>query len=219
MAITLLLIALMMAIPPIRADWVFVTNTYDGTFVIDPGSWYALYAYRTEGYKSEFALQVTASGNSEIDFFICDAGNYSLWSDGYTATVYKLHENIVSYGSHFVYPYSDDWYFVFSNTFSLFTSKTVQFTNDLYQWVTPTTPPTLPTIPSFYPLMMLSFGIIVVVIIGVAAIVIARDATRKPAIPTPPPLTQRHCTNCGTPLTGNETYCGECGAQLRQQND
>jgi hypothetical protein len=202
----------MLTIPSTRADWVFVINTYDGTFVIDPGSWFNLYAYRSEGYKAEFDLEVIAGGNRDIDFFICDQGNYTLWSSGYTATVYKLHENVVSYSSNFIYPHSDTWYFVFSNTFSLISSKTVQFTNDLYEWQTT---PTTPSIPGILPLAFLGFGIGVIGIITAIVILIVIYVTRKREVPTPPPTTVHQCPQCNTHLTGNETYCGQCGTKLQ----
>lgn len=208
--ISTVIMALMLTIPPISADWVFVTNTYDGTFVIDPGGWYSLHAYRSEGYKAEFDFEVIAGGNRDIDFFICDAGNYSLWSDGYTAIVYKLHENVVSYTSNFIYPYSDTWYFVFSNTFSLISSKTVQFTNDLYQWQT------LPATPGFGAIILVGLILGVIFTVTIIAIVIVIITTRKKEPTTPPPRTNRYCTNCGAPLTGNETYCSQCGASQQQ---
>ncbi|MDO8055729.1 MAG: hypothetical protein Q6361_02605 [Candidatus Hermodarchaeota archaeon] len=210
--ISTLIMALMLTVPPIRADWVFVTTTYDGTFVIDPGGWFIVYADRAEGYKAAFDLEVIAGGNRDIDFFICDEENYDLWSSGYTASVYKLHENVVSYSSDFTYPHSDTWYFVFSNTFSVISSKTVQFTNDLYQWQTI---PTSPSFPGLSPLLLIGVAITVsICIIGIIATIVF--ATRKRAAPTPPPPTEQRCPTCNAPLTGHETYCGECGTKLQE---
>ncbi len=202
----------MLTIPSTRADWVFVTNTYDGAFVIDPGSWFILYAYRGEGYKSVFEFEVIAGGNRDIDFFICNQGNYSLWSDGQACLVYKRHDNVVSWQSDFIYPYSDTWYFVFSNTFSIISSKTVQFTSDLYEWQTT---PTIPSIPGIPPPALLGFGIGAIGIITAIVILIVIYVTRKREVPTPPPTTVHHCPQCNARLAGNETYCGQCGIKIQ----
>jgi hypothetical protein len=202
----------MFTIPPLRADWVFVTNTYDGTFVVDPGSWHSLYAYREAGYKADFDLEVLAGGNQDIDFFICDQGNYTLWSSGYTAWVYVRHDNVVSYDGEFVFPYSSTWHFVFSNTFSVVSSKTVQFTCDLYQWQT------FPAFPGILPIVVIGIGItIAVCIVGIIVTIVL--VLRKRATTTPPSPNEHRCPTCNTPLTGHETYCGDCGTKLQDKTN
>ncbi|MCF2137872.1 MAG: hypothetical protein K9W43_11630 [Candidatus Thorarchaeota archaeon] len=50
-----------------------------------------------------------------LDFFICDADNYSEWEAGYSAIVYNKKDNMHTMWISFTTPYTDSWYLVYSN--------------------------------------------------------------------------------------------------------
>ena len=82
-----------------------------------------IYASRDGGTGYYGSFEVT-SGN-DIDFFICDEENYNLWVNGQSASVYLLQQRIGSYSWSFRIPHTDTWHFIYSNEYSIVTSKHV----------------------------------------------------------------------------------------------
>ena len=95
------------------------------TFAIDvsAGSYHARYAYRSEGTGLMGSFRVT-SGN-DITFYIVDSDNYNKLKNGEQFECYLLHEKVGSLKWKFRVPYSDTWYIIFDNTYSIITSKHV----------------------------------------------------------------------------------------------
>jgi len=85
---------------------------------------YAVYVDKDSGDGVYGSFTVT-SGN-DIDFFICNDAEYDKWESGETASVYHLQEKVGEYSFTFRIPYSDTWYFVYSNEYSILTSKVVE---------------------------------------------------------------------------------------------
>ncbi len=97
---------------------------YNFEETISAGSYWSLSWDRSQGDGVYGDFDVT-SGN-DVDFFICDEEEYEKWTNGESASVYHLQEKTGGYSFEFRIPYSDKWYFVFSNTYSLITAKIVQ---------------------------------------------------------------------------------------------
>ncbi len=80
-------------------------------------------AYDYEEYYIALTAGETISGYFEtetdtqgIDFFICDAGNFTQWDLGYSASAYQIETNMHTNGFFFTVPYDDTWYIVLDNT-------------------------------------------------------------------------------------------------------
>ncbi|MFX1564291.1 MAG: emp24/gp25L/p24 family protein [Promethearchaeota archaeon] len=196
----------LLVFPTVRADWVYSRNVYNGSFTVNPLSHHYIYAYFYEGQKVHINIECTAGGNKDIDFYIFDQENYALWSSGYTAYADAIHQRIVSWSGEFQFPDSGFWYFVFSNWFSLTSTKTVQMTIDLYQWQD-----------TF--LILLIAGTVILVVVGVIAVVVFLVHQKKKAEPTTHERAQvpitRFCPHCRAMLKGDESFCGNCGSKLK----
>jgi len=212
-----------MVVPSTRGDWVYYQQDYSGTLNVSPLTYRHLSAYRTTGYREYIDFDVTAGGNLDIDFFIVDSENFQNMENGYSFTAYNIQDRVTTYSGYFEFPYADTWYFVFDNTFSIITTKTVQVQMDLYQWQDPTTPPgTTPTTPGGYyglppSTIGLIAGLVIVVIVVVAIVVTYALRRREPAVTSEPSESTsgvRHCVHCGALLAGNERFCGECGSSV-----
>ena len=58
----------------------------------------------------------TSEATEGLDFFICDAGNFTNWDLGGSATGYEIATNMHTNYFSFTAPYGGDWYAVFDNT-------------------------------------------------------------------------------------------------------
>ena len=58
----------------------------------------------------------TVSDAQGLDFFICDAANFTDWDLGFSATGFEVASNMHTYWFSFTAPYTDTWYVVFDNT-------------------------------------------------------------------------------------------------------
>ena len=95
------------------------------SFTVDvpAGGYYYRYAYRSEGTGLIGSFRVT-SGN-DITFFIVDSDDFEKLENDKPFNCYLLHEKVGSLKWKFKVPYSDTWYIVFDNTYSIITSKHV----------------------------------------------------------------------------------------------
>jgi hypothetical protein len=216
LALGLLIALIVISVHPVRADWVFVRRTYDGTFSISAASYTYVYGYNSEDYKERIDFTCLSGGNRDVYFFICDQENFDLWTSGYTASVYCRQDAVVSWTGEFVFPHSDTWYYVFSNRHSLYSAKTVQLTVDLYQWqnVAPTDSTWLVSAV----LGVVTIIVLVAVVVGVVVVAqeyYERSRATPPTAPTQAqPVHPPSCPRCNAPLAGNEVFCANCGARL-----
>ncbi len=82
------------------------------------------------GVKSRFA-RYAARGN--IEFFICDSVNHSLYGSGAPFVAFNIGEDVDSGDVSFVIPTAGKWYTVFSNEDALVNGGICSFTVKLYQ--------------------------------------------------------------------------------------
>jgi hypothetical protein len=74
--------------------------------------------------KIEF--EVTDGGNKDVDFYILDSENYDKWNNSESFT-YLVFRNRALYANiNFIVPNNGTFYVIFSNSFSIITSKTVE---------------------------------------------------------------------------------------------
>ncbi len=75
------------------------------------GEFYAVYRNADAGWRIEGSFSV----NNEIDFFICDEGNYTRWQRNESAVLYDHSVETTGQMFNFTIPYTSIWYAVFSN--------------------------------------------------------------------------------------------------------
>ncbi|MGY5881901.1 MAG: hypothetical protein RTV31_16765 [Candidatus Thorarchaeota archaeon] len=88
-------------------------NEYTNVTIL-AGDYDEYYVTLTSGEEISgyFETSVETAG---LDFFICDAANFAIWSGGSSATGYETVLNMHTNGYTFTAPYSDTWYIVHSN--------------------------------------------------------------------------------------------------------
>lgn len=72
---------------------------------------YVVYRNADAGWRIEGSFSV----NNEIEFFICDAGNYTRWQRHESAVFYEHSVETTGLTFNFTIPYTSIWYAVFSN--------------------------------------------------------------------------------------------------------
>jgi len=75
------------------------------------GEFYAVYRNADAGWRIEGSFSV----NNEIEFFICDAGNYTRWQRHESAVLHEHSVETTGQMFNFTVPYTSIWYAVFSN--------------------------------------------------------------------------------------------------------
>ena len=102
---------------------------FDNEYVdvyIAAGNYHAYYDNLTAGDEltGYFETDDTSMG---LDFFICDAANYSEWVSFGTGTGFEINTNMHSLGFDLTVPYSDEWYLVLSNAYASYVYVDIAF--------------------------------------------------------------------------------------------
>jgi hypothetical protein len=83
------------------------------------GEFYAAYRNASAGWRIEGAF----SSSDGIEFFICDADNFTKWKRGESVFLYEHSEETTGKTFNFTIPYDSEWYVIFSNAQSQFTTS------------------------------------------------------------------------------------------------
>jgi hypothetical protein len=75
------------------------------------GEFYAAYRNASTGWRIEGSFSVS----NDIEFFFCDADNYTKWKRDETVVLYEHSEETTGQTFNFTVPYDSTWYVVFSN--------------------------------------------------------------------------------------------------------
>jgi hypothetical protein len=144
-------------------EYYYVTNTYEAGTTI----------------SGHFSTFFPSDG---VDFFICDADNYDLWSSGYDADVYGLKEDMHQASiTEFVLPTSGQWYFVFS---AIGQADTVTLSYGIQvEAGSGTTTPIQSVDMSF----LLIGGVAIVGVVGIVGAVLYMSSRKKDDMPPPMP--------------------------------
>ncbi len=93
----------------------FLLPGFVGAFSIDielvAGEFYAAYRDAEAGWRIEGSF----SANDDIEFFICDANNYTRWNRNESVLFFEHSEETSGKSFNFTIPYNSTWYIVFSN--------------------------------------------------------------------------------------------------------
>ncbi len=184
------------------------------TRVIPAGSYLAYSYAMKEDDKLDVSFEVTLGGNLDINLWVVDSANFLRYEDG-DSFYYKFRlERYVNYDFQFKAEESDTYYVIFSNTFSIITSKTV----DIDIEYTPA------------PTFDFSSGLIIFFVFGAVAIGIyalikhnreSKKTNEKVGKTVKEDLNQgsilpkkQFCSNCGEQFLEDKTeYCPYCGKQ------
>ena len=94
----------------------FLLPTFVGAFSIDmnlsAGEFYVAYRNADAGWRIEGSFTT----DRNIEFFICDADNYTKWIRNESASFFEHKEETSGQSFNFTIPYNSTWYIVFSNT-------------------------------------------------------------------------------------------------------
>ena len=92
-----------------------------------PAGYYLAYPFTMEeDDKLDVSFEVISGGNLDINLWVVDSANYLRYADGDSFYYEFGLERYVNYDFQFKTEESDTYYVIFSNTFSLLTSKTVE---------------------------------------------------------------------------------------------
>ena len=93
----------------------FLLPIFAQAFTVDrnlgAGEFYAAYRDAMTGWRIEGSFSV----NSEIEFFICDEGNYTRWQKQENVVLFEHSKESSGQTFNFTIPYDSVWYIVFSN--------------------------------------------------------------------------------------------------------
>ena len=79
--------------------------------VLGVGEFYAAYRNAEAGWRIEGSFSV----NRDIEFFICDADNYTRWKRHESVVLHEHSEETTNQMFNFTIPHNSTWYVVFSN--------------------------------------------------------------------------------------------------------
>ena len=179
------------------------SSTVSESRVIPAGHYLAYSFDLDENDKLDISFEVTLGGNLDINLWVVDSANFLLYEDG-DSFYYKFRlDRYVNYDFQFKAEYSDIYYVIFSNTFSLLTSKTVNI--DI----------TYTPAPVFNLLSGLILILAVSSIIIISVIIIVKSKSNKPKSK----MIHRRKEEPMQDLKSNKRfYCSDCGAQLIEEN-
>lgn len=86
---------------------------------LNPSEFYTVYRDANAGWRIEGSF----STDIDIEFFICDAGNYTIWERYESAILYERNEATKGLTFNFTIPHDGVWYVVFSNVQSPHTTS------------------------------------------------------------------------------------------------
>ncbi|MFW9886328.1 MAG: hypothetical protein ACFFEX_18225 [Candidatus Thorarchaeota archaeon] len=78
------------------------------------GEVYGLYRNANAGWRVEGSFTAV----NAIEFFICDAGNYSKWINNQAAVLFDHNEQTTVHNFNFTIHYDSVWYVIFSNSYA-----------------------------------------------------------------------------------------------------
>ncbi len=93
----------------------FLSPVFANAFSIDRdlgiGEFYTAYRDANTGWRIEGSF----SASRDIEFFICDADNYTRWGRYQSVILHEHSEGTTGQTFNFTIPYNSTWYVVFSN--------------------------------------------------------------------------------------------------------
>lgn len=199
----------------------FAINNPDYIEIIEPGDEIYLPFDLVQNDELEIEFEVTAGSNKDVDFYILNSVNFVKWNNSESFSYIVFRNRAVYANINFIAPDNDTFYVIFSNSFSIITSKTVE--------IDFTINPDSTSVVAF-PLEELLIIIISVASIIVLASLIIRYKKRQ--IPKEGLTGKKQeriaevqnnqisekffCTLCGEEiLDGEGDYCSKCGGALK----
>ena len=199
-------------------------NNPDYIEVITPGDAIYFPFNLTQNDKLRIKFEVTDGGNKDVDFYILDSENFDKWDNDESFTYLIFRNRAVYARINFVVPSNDTYYVIFSNSFSIITSKTVEIdftlnpeSNDGFDFSIPIT------------LIILISVITGIALLSVLIIYIKRKTPKKVIMSTEKEIItedqsdqipdKTFCPLCGEEILDKEgEYCSKCGGTLNENS-
>jgi len=190
--------------------------------VITPGEaiFFPFILMQNEVLKIEF--EVTDGGNKDVDFYILDSENYNKWEND-TSFTYLVFRNRAVYANiNFVAPDDDLFYIIFSNSFSIITSKTVEIDFTL----NPISNNGMDVPLVLVPLIVIISAVVILTLVTIfiknkrrlppKEVLISKTQEKITEVQVNQMPVKLFCPLCGEKISDEQGgYCSKCGGSLR----
>ncbi len=209
---------------------VYAIDNPDYVKDIDAGHRWMLGFDLTTEYELSLEFEVVEGGNKDINIYLIDSENYDELIQGRDFIYIKFYSRVVS-GTIFFIPEEDgEYWFIFDNTFSTFTTKKIEIKYDYSYIGVPdngdgngngdsngTPLPEDTTDSNIITILIIGGVVLLIVIVVVIAIV---KKSRKPLSQQQTIIIQkgevvdkelRYCSSCGQEIKKEAMFCESCG--------
>ncbi len=198
---------------------VYAIDNPDYVKDIDAGHRWMLGFDLTTKYELSLEFEVVEGGNKDVNIYLVDSENYDKLIQGRDFTYIKSYNRAVS-GIIFFIPEEDGKYwFVFDNTFSVFTTKRVEVKYD-YSYIGGSQLPEDTTNSNI--ISYLIIGGFVLILVVIVIIIIAKKSKKPLPQQQQTVIIQkgevidkelRICSTCGQKIKKEATFCEFCGKE------
>ena len=193
--------------------------------IIGPGN--AIYfSFNLEEYDELFIeFEVTAGANKDIDFYILNSENYDKWMNSESFSYYIFRSRAVYATIDFIAPDDDTFYVIFSNSFSIITSKTVEIDFTIISSSDTANGVEILSIFLVWPFFII-ISIVIIILISLIIryykrqipkeVLISEKQEIQPEVQNIQISEKSFCSLCGAEIldeTGD--YCSKCGGSLK----
>ena len=171
-------------------------------------------------------FEVTAGANQDVDFYILNSENYDKWLNSESFSYYIFRNRAVYATINFMAPDDDTFYVIFSNSFSIITSKTVEIVFVITYYSDTANGEGIPSIMLEWPLLIIVAVVIVIILIFLIIryykrqipreVLISEKQEIQPEVQNIQISEKIFCSLCGAEIldeTGD--YCSKCGGSLK----
>ena len=207
---------------------VYAIDNPDYVKDIDAGHRWMLGFDLTTKYELSLEFEVVEGGNKDINIYLVDSENYDKLIQGRDFTYIKYYQRAVSGTIVFTPEEDGKYWFVFDNTFSVFTTKKVEIKYD-YSYIgepdngndsNGTQLPEDTTDSNIISILIIGGFVLILVVIVVIVVIIKKSGKSRPQQQQTIIIQKgeiidkelRYCSNCGQEIKKGAIFCEFCGS-------